>query len=106
MTKHGLLSTGVPGLNNFGEEIKSKLQVDYPKVGELVARGHYAVRISGCQGDCQIAFTGATDWQNCRRDGAYHWFDWNPTETGAHRISVRTRVENNWVKFDRNCRVK
>jgi hypothetical protein len=27
-------------------------------------------------------------------------------ETGAHRISVRTRVENKWVKFDRNCRVK
>ena len=105
MTRHGLLSTIIPGLNQTGAEKQSKFGIDYPQAGEKVARGHYAIRISGCEGECQITIDGAGVWQGCRRDGGYCWYDWNPAETGAHRISVRARVGNAWVKADRTCRV-
>ena len=105
MARRSLLSTVIPGLNKTEEEKLSKLSIDYPQVGEKVACGHYAIRISGCEGECQITIDGTGDWQNCRCDGGFQWFDWNPTETGAHRISVRTHVANKWVKADRTCRV-
>jgi len=105
VARRSLLSTVIPGLNKTEEEKLSKLSIDYPQVGEKVACGHYAIRISGCEGECQITIDGTGDWQNCRCDGGFNWFDWNPTETGAHRISVRTHVANKWVKADRTCRV-
>jgi len=105
VARHSLLSTVIPGLNKTEEEKQSKFCIDYPQIGEKVARGHYTIRISGCEGECQITIDGTGDWQNCRCDGGFQWYDWNPTEAGAHRISIRTRVGHKWVKADRTCRV-
>jgi hypothetical protein len=105
MARHGSLSSLIPDLNKLGEEKQNNLNIDYPQVGEPVARGHYAIRISGCEGECQVTIDGTGVWQECRRDGGFQWFDWTPSETGAHRISVRARAGNKWVKTDRTCRV-
>ena len=80
-----LLSKIIPSLGQTGQ---NALSIDYPQAGENVARGHYAIRISGCEGECQITIDGTGVWQSCRCDGGYCWYDWNPVETGAHRISV------------------
>lgn len=104
MGRKGLLSTVIPGLNKTGEEKHSTLSIDYPQVGEKVACGHYAIRISGSEGECQAAIDGG-EWQSCRSADGYSWYDWCPTETGEHRISVRTRIGSRGVNAERTCRV-
>ena len=104
----GLWSRIIPGLGRAGDEktkMNIKPRIDYPQADEKVSCGHYAIRISGCEGECQITIDGTGVWENCRRDGGYCWYDWNPAGTGAHRISIRARVGNQWVKEDRTCRV-
>ena len=104
MARHRLLSALIPGLKQTREEKQNTLSIDYPQADEKVARGHYAIRISGCAGECQVAIDGG-EWQSCRSADGYQWYDWNPAETGTHRISVRAHVGNRWVKADRTCRV-
>jgi hypothetical protein len=106
--KKGLLSVKIPGLSRSVEEkpaAKSKVSIDYPQEGELVHRGHYSIRISGGNGECQAAVDG-TDWQNCRSDAGFSWFDWFPESAGTHRITVRSRVSGKWVKTERVCDVE
>ena len=109
MRTNGLWSTTLRGPNQTGKETptvhQNKPTIDYPKAGEKVARGHYAIRVSGSESQCQVSIDGSSDWQNCRWDGGYWWYDWTPTETGTHRISVRTHVGAKWVTTEMNCRV-
>jgi len=83
----------------------SALSIDYPQAGESVGRGHYAVRVSAGGGECEISIDDGP-WQACRSADGFSWYDWSPEQTGSHRISVRTRVGNGWVKTDRTCKVK
>jgi len=110
--KKGLLSVRIPGLSKTVEEkpvekpvTKTKIGIDYPQEGERVHLGHYAIRISGCAGECQISFDGG-DWQGTRCDAGYCWYDWFPEQSGSHRITVRTRAEGKWSKTDRFCDVE
>ena len=104
MRSNGLLSGIILWWSRtFGGKL-SKPSIDYPQAGDKVTRGRYAVRISGCAGECQAAIDGG-DWQPCRSADGYCWYDWCPAETGRHRISVRARVGNAWVKDERTCRV-
>jgi len=106
--KRGLLSVKIPGLSRTVEEkpvSHSKISIDYPQEGERVCRGHYAIRISAGEGASQVAIDEGA-WQECRADAGYHWYDWFPEKPGAHRISVRTRVDGKWVKTERSCDVE
>jgi hypothetical protein len=78
--------------------------IDYPQQGEKVQVGHYAVRISGCTGECQVSIDDG-DWQNCRNAEGFWWYDWSADQPGTHRISVRTRIGAAWVKTNRSCNV-
>ena len=102
MRKNGLLSTVIPGLNKIVEEKKSKFSIDYPQAGEKVQRGHYSIRVSGCEGECQAAIDDG-DWQNCRNADGFSWYDWSAEQSGAHRISVRVRSGKKWLKIERAC---
>ena len=99
MRKIGSLSTIVPG------EKLSKPDIDYPQIGEKVARGHYAIRISGCAGKCEVAIDDGT-WRSCRCADGYCWYDWYPTEIGRHRICARVRSGNKWLKVQRTGEVE
>jgi hypothetical protein len=79
--------------------------IDFPQAGEKVAPGHYAIRISGCQGECQAAIDDG-EWQACRTEDGYCWYDWSPQAAGRHRIQVRARNGNKWLKTQRTCEVK
>jgi len=107
--RNELLSKIIPGLNHTGEEKpavqQSKLSIDYPQAGEKVARGQYAIRISGCEGECQVAIND-DEWQSCRSTDGYSWYDWSPTDAGRHRVSARVRSGNKWFKVQRTCEVK
>ena len=101
MRKGGLLSKTIAGIGRVAEAPRaSQLSVDYPQADEKVARGHYTVRISGAESGCEVSIDGGA-WQACRQDCGYSWFDWNPDEAGAHRISVRADAG----KTERTCRV-
>ena len=104
MGSNGFLSKMIAGLSRTGEGKPGTPRIDYPQMGEKVARGHYAIRISGCAGECQAAIDGG-DWQPCRCADGYCWYDWCPTEAGEHRISVRARVGDSWVTTNRTRRV-
>jgi hypothetical protein len=69
-------------------------RIDYPRLGEKVHRGHYAIRISAPAGECHVAIDGS-GWRSCRREAGYFWFDWHP-EPGTHHIVVRNRADNGW----------
>ncbi len=67
---------------------KSEISVDYPQEGEKIISGHYAVRISAPAGAVEISVNGS-DWQPCRSDSGYFWFDWWPTEAGKYKLTAR-----------------
>ena len=79
--------------------------IDYPQAGEKVSPGHYSIRISGCQGECQAAIDDG-EWQACRTSDGYCWYDWQPQEAGRHRITVRARSGSKWLKTQRTCDVR
>ena len=81
-----------------------KLSIDYPKAGEKVNRGHYAIRISTTSAECQVAID-KSDWQPCRQADGCFWFDWSAEQAGAHRIAAQARIGNKWVKTERVCNV-
>lgn len=83
----------------------AQLSIDYPERGEEVRRGHYAVRISGCEGECHIAIDDTGGWQTCRTADGFYWFDWNPQHAGSYEILVRARLGDKWVRTQRTCRV-
>ena len=108
MRRKPLLSTRIPVLSQPGEVKpavqQSKLSIDYPQAAENVQRGHYSIRISGCLNECQVAIDDG-EWQPCRSAEGFSWYDWYPEQPGTHRISVRVRSGNKWVKTQRACRV-
>lgn len=108
MRKKGLLSVKIPGLSKTVAEkpaAHAKVAIDYPQQGERVQRGHYAVRISAGEAECQASVNGS-EWQNCRSDAGFCWLDWFPEKTGAHTISVRARINGKWAKTERVCDVE
>jgi hypothetical protein len=105
--KKGLLSVRIPGLSKTVTEkpvARAKVSIDYPQQGERVQRGHYAVRISAGEAECQACVDGS-EWQSCRSDAGFSWFDWYPEKPGTHTISVRVRVNGKWTKTERVCDV-
>ncbi|MCX5794517.1 MAG: hypothetical protein NTY77_03360 [Elusimicrobia bacterium] len=106
MRGKSLLSTVLPNLRRLvaqtspGDKIP---RIDYPRSGEKVQRGHYAVRISAPAGECHVAIDGG-GWHSCRRDAGYFWYDWRPAP-GAHHIVVRNRVDNGWGHTETTCEV-
>lgn len=106
MRRKGLLSGALESL--IGQTKPSSNDaapnIDYPQPAEKISTGHYAIRISGCQAECEVAVDDG-DWQACRSADGFCWYDWTPREPGRHRISVRARGGNRWLKAQRTCQV-
>ena len=111
MKKKGFFSGMISGSSRAAEKspavpaaADNKLNIDYPQAGEKIQRGHYAIRISGSDGECHVSIDGG-GWQSCRSDAGYSWYDWD-AQPGSHHISARTRVLAKWVKAETTCDVE
>jgi hypothetical protein len=81
--------------------------IDFPKEGQEVQAGHYAVRVSARPGfDVEIN-TGGADWFPCREAVGFFWFDWWPAKPGRTTLALRVKVgKGRWKKVsERSCRV-
>jgi len=109
MRKHGILAAVLPYLGRKTQEKPPARAggptIDFPQAGETVLRGHYAIRISAGEGACQVSIDGG-DWQDCRSEAGFFWFDWSPEQPGTHRLCVRARVGAKWVKAEKTCEVR
>ncbi len=82
-------------------------RIDFPKEGQKVAAGHYAVRISAKTGwDVEIN-AGGTEWWGCRESVGFFWFDWWPAKPGKTILTVRVKSgKGRWKKSaERACTV-
>lgn len=72
-------------------------QIDFPRNGETVGMGHYAVRISAQAGsDVEISFDKGA-WLSCRYAVGHWWFDWTASVKGPHSVAVRARgAQGKW----------
>lgn len=65
--------------------------LDYPRAGEQVLPGHYAVRVAAKpEFTVEVSVDGAT-FQPCREAVGYFWFDWAPSAPGTHTLVARAK---------------
>lgn len=86
----------------------TEASIDYPKEGESVLPGHYAVRISAkTAGSVEVSINNGP-WHTCRTADGYHWYDWTPSTPGRATISARCKSSNGCAKTPttRTCQVK
>ncbi len=84
--KTGFFGDSKPGTPSKAPDVK----VDYPQERDMVAPGHYAIRISGATAQTEVSINGGK-WQGCRFADGYHWFDWYPEKAGTSKITARTQ---------------
>jgi hypothetical protein len=70
---------------------KLSASIDYPKAGEAVRPGHYAIRVTATGAGRVQARVGAGAWADCRESVGHFWLDWSPA-AGAVVLSARARV--------------
>lgn len=65
------------------------LIIDHPIDMETIYGNHYAIRIGASpDGYVEISFNNG-EWQPCRYDAGYWWFDWTYFSKGDYAIAVR-----------------
>ncbi|HXT01866.1 MAG TPA: hypothetical protein VN915_14420 [Elusimicrobiota bacterium] len=66
------------------------VSIDYPREGESVRSGHYAIRLTASGAtSAQIRFDGG-EWADCREAVGHFWLDWSPA-VGSPKIEARAR---------------
>lgn len=77
---------------------KLSVIVDYPREGDLVRPGHYAVRIDALgAAEVQVKLDG-TDWLECREAVGFFWYDWSPQKPGPVVVAARARKpKGRWI---------
>jgi len=96
-----------PAPKNKAAEPAPTVSIDYPREGDLVLAGHYAVRISAkASGSVQICVNKG-DWSECRNSGGFFWYDWWPAKAGKYTLTARVQIgKGTPVKSDpRACTV-
>ena len=98
---------GRAGVREAGQKksAQKSVVIDYPREGERMAKGHYAVRISANGHDQVEISINDGEWTSCRPSVGYFWFDWWPNTEGLHELIVRARSgQGRWKKSpSRNC---
>jgi hypothetical protein len=62
--------------------------IDFPREGERITSGHYAVRISAAVPAVEVSVNSGP-WHKCRHSVGFHWFDWANSSKGSHRLIAR-----------------
>lgn len=92
-------------INNYPN---AYLIVDHPIDMETIYGNHYAIRIgASADGYVEISFNNG-EWQPCRYDAGYWWFDWTYFSPGHYEIKTRL-VDTNGNSIletsPRKCRI-
>lgn len=76
---------------NGKKAVAPPLLIDFPREGERVRPGHYAVRIAadGAQ-RVEVSINGG-EWRACRSSVGYFWYDWRPEAPGRQELVARAR---------------
>ena len=88
-------------------EEASAVVIDYPREGDLLLSGHYAVRITSAHDNqVQISINNG-DWQDTRAAGGFFWFDWWLSKPGKYTLVARAKKGKATPKksANRNCTV-
>lgn len=83
------------------------MAIDYPRDGERVIAGHYAIRLTIDDAQsAQIRINGGA-WCDCRESVGHFWHDW-AAQAGEALIEVRTRRgKGRWsIGVGRSCAVE
>lgn len=84
------------------------LVIDHPIEMETIYGSHYAVRIgASTDGYVEISFNDG-EWQPCRYDAGYWWFDWTYFAQGHYSIKVKLTDPNGNTILEsapRKCRI-
>ncbi|MFA6317632.1 MAG: hypothetical protein WC943_09445 [Elusimicrobiota bacterium] len=71
-------------------KVETSVTIDYPRPNEKVNPGHYAIRITATEGTpCVMLSIDGGEFQNCRFDGGYWYFDWQAS-AGRHSVVAKT----------------
>jgi hypothetical protein len=65
--------------------------VDYPLEGEIVKSPHYTLRIGASETDAVEVSIDGKEWQACRPNVGYWWYDWSGYSAGGHSIVARVK---------------
>jgi hypothetical protein len=70
---------------------KEKLYVviDFPMEGEIIRSGSYTFRLGGSPADRVEVSIDKRDWQACRPEVGYWWYDWSGYSAGPHTVQAR-----------------
>lgn len=84
--------------------------IDYPIESEIVSGLAYSIRIGASSngGSVEISFNEG-EWQPCRFNSGYWWFDWGYFKPGQYNIVARMiDIEGNiiTVSKERQCSVR
>jgi len=67
------------------------VSIDYPREGESVRSGHYAIRLTASGAtSAQVRLDGG-EWLDCREAVGHYWLDWSP-KAGSASIEARARA--------------
>jgi len=64
--------------------------IDYPREGDTISSGHYAIRLSANAPQGLEISMNDGPWQKCRHAVGHFWFDWVNPSKGRHTIVART----------------
>ena len=105
--KNALTDKKPVSTNGKTTELAADAVIDFPKEGEEILAGHYAVRISAKTGlDVEIG-AGGNEWWPCRESVGFFWFDWWPSKVGRTTLALRVKSgKGKWKKVsERTCKV-
>lgn len=69
--------------------IERAVFVDFPREGDSVPLGHYAIRVGApADGTVEVTLDGKA-WNVCRNAVGYYWYDWRPEKAGRAAIVAR-----------------
>jgi hypothetical protein len=91
-TKSGISrAAGSRGQKSVSEESPV---IEYPREGEVITYPHYTAKIrTGFSCKVEVSIDGG-DWQDCRFEDGYWWFDWKVYSTADHSITARVIGDN------------
>lgn len=91
--KIAVKKTAAPKKRRASAPKKAGLQpvIDYPREGDLVAPGQYAIRVTAAGATQAQARVNGGEWSDCREAVGHFWHDWEP-KAGTAFIEVRARA--------------
>lgn len=78
--------------------VKPKVSVDFPKHNEKIQSTHYSCRLGvPCDSNNVEVSVNGNDWQVCRFDSGYWWYDMHNCKKGGCNLKARVQTKEGEV---------